>query len=67
MISPFLENKDRGTSNRKIGINYGYTKDSQLLPGTIYYLGLHRPTIKGLYTIDKCDLWNVDELQNILL
>ena len=26
------------------------TKYSQTLPGTIYYLGLHRPTIKGLYS-----------------
>ena len=31
-----------------------------VLPGTIYYLGLHRPTIKGLY----CgQIWLVDELQ----
>ena len=39
-ISPSLSNKDRGTSIRKtISImDYGQTKDSQVLPGTIYYL-----------------------------
>ena len=45
-----LANKDRGTSIRKTIMNYGQTKYSQdsKLPGTLYYLGLHRPTIKGL-------------------
>ena len=36
-ISPLLENKDKGTSIRKriIIMDYGQTKDSQVLPGTI--------------------------------
>jgi len=36
-ISPLLENKDRGTSIRKriIIMDYGQTKDSQVLPETI--------------------------------
>ena len=29
---------------------YGETNDSQVLPGTTPYLGLHRPTVKGLYS-----------------
>ena len=35
-------------------------KRSQVLPGTTYYLGLHRPTIKGLYS---GQIWLVDEIQ----
>ena len=42
-------------------MDYGQTKYSQVLPGTIYYLGLHRPTIKGLYYSGQ--IWLVDELQ----
>ncbi len=31
-------------------MNYGQTKDDhKVLSGTTYCLGLHRPTIKGLY------------------
>ena len=40
--------KDRETSNRKTILEYGQTKHSQVLPGNTYYLGLHRPTMKGL-------------------
>ena len=29
-------------------MDYGQTKDSQLLPGTITTIGLLRPTIRGL-------------------
>ena len=35
-------------------MDYGQTKYSQVLPGTAYYIGLHRPAIKGL-TVDKYD------------
>ena len=41
-------------------MDFGQKKDSQVLPGTIYYWGLHRPTIKGLYSRQ---IWLVDELQ----
>ena len=41
-------------------MEYGQTKDSQVLPGTTYYLGLHRPTIKGL---KWTNMTIVDELQ----
>ena len=44
-------------------MDYEQTKYSQVLPGTIYYLGLHRPTINGLYR----QMWRVDELQKKLL
>ena len=37
-ISSLLANKDRGTSIRKTIMDYGQTKCSQVLPGTIYYL-----------------------------
>ena len=49
-ISPLLANKGRGI--RKTIMDYGTTKDSQVLPGTAYYLGLHRPTIIGTI-VDK--------------
>ena len=52
-------NKDRETSNRKI-MDYGEKKYNQALPGTTYYLGLHRPSIKVLY-IGK--IWLMNELQ----
>ena len=45
-------------------MDFGQKKDSQVLPGTNYYLGLHRPTIKGLYS---GQIWLVDELQKKLL
>ena len=41
-------------------MNYGQTKYSKVLPGTIYYLVLYRSTIKGLYS---GQIWLVDELQ----
>ena len=41
-------------------MDYGQTRDSQVLPRTTYYLGLHRPTIKGQYSEQ---IWLVDELQ----
>ena len=41
-------------------MNYGQTKYSKVLPGTIYYLELYRSTIKGLYS---GQIWLVDELQ----
>ena len=34
-------------------------KDSQILPGATYYLGVQRSTIKGLYS---GQVWLVDEL-----
>ena len=42
----------------------GKTKCSQALPRTTYYLGLHRPTIKKLYS---GQIWLVDELQKTAL
>ena len=39
-------------------MNYG-DEIFQLLPGTTYYLGLHKPTIKG----HSGQIWLVDELQ----
>ena len=36
-------------------MNYGQTKDSQVLTGTTYYLGLRRPTIKALNIVEKYD------------
>ena len=39
-------------------MNYGQT-NSRVLPGNIYYLGLHIPTIKG----HSGQIWLVDELQ----
>ena len=41
-------------------MDYGQTKYSQVLPGTTYYLGLHRPTISGLYS---GKIWLEDEIQ----
>ena len=41
-------------------MDYGQMKYSQVLPGTIYYWRLYRPTIKGLYS---GQIWLVDELQ----
>ena len=46
-ISPLLANKDRWTQIRKTIMDYGQTKYSQVLPGTTYCLGFHRPTIRG--------------------
>ena len=41
-------------------MDYGQTKDSKVLPETTFYLGLHRPTLKGL---NSEQIWLVDELQ----
>ena len=42
-------------------MNYGQTKDShKVSPGTTYCLGVHRPTIKVLYSGQKL---LVDKLQ----
>jgi len=38
-------------------MDYGQTKYSQVLPKTTYYLGLHRPTIKGLDSEQIYDWW----------
>ena len=59
--APYWQTRtERGTSIRKTIMDYGQTKYSRVLPGTIYYLGLHRPMIKELYS---GQIWLVDELQ----
>ena len=57
--NPILANKDKGLRTERLLWNYGQTKYSRVLFFTIYYLELHRPTIKR----HSKQIWLVDELQ----